>query len=386
MTSLVNLDSYRTEFPITEHAIFLSHAAIAPVCRRASEAIHVYLARAATESYLEYQGDMVAIATDLRQRIATLIHARSRDEIVLMPNTATAINTAAVSLPLKAGDNILILDGDYPANVYPWMNQTHRGVLTKIVPQHQGGLDISLLEQRIDARTRVIALSTAMFATGFRNDIAAVGKLCRERGIFFVVDAIQTLGAFDVHVQEAYIDMLAAGSQKWLLSIPGSGFLYCRQELFPSLVPGAYVGANSVVDPLNYLDYNFTFPPDAQRFNTGTPNWCGMVALHAMVGFLQEIGIPRISAKVQYLVDTLITDLVNRGYQLAASTEPHHRSGIVVALVEHAEAVAKQMQAQGIIVTARGGGIRIAPHFYNTVDEILEVGEALDAMRKNHRG
>jgi selenocysteine lyase/cysteine desulfurase len=377
-----DLTAYRAEFPITGRYSFLSHAAISPTSQRVADAVQSHLLRTRTEPYQHYLGDMVALADDLRGQIATLINARSIDEIALMPNTATGINTAAVSLPLRPGDSVLVLDGDYPANIYPWLNQAHRGVLTKIVPQHRGGLDLATLEQRIDPRTRVIALSTAMFATGFRNDIAAVGRLCHERGIFFVVDGIQTLGAFDLDVQGCHIDMLAAGSQKWLLSTPGSGFLYCRQELFEQLVPGAYVGAASVVDPQNYLDYNFTFPPNAERFNTGTINWTGMVALHAALGLLHEVGIARISRRVLHLVETLIADLTGRGYELVASTAPEHRSGIVVVSVPYAEAVNTRLNEQGIIVTARGSGVRIAPHFYNTVEEVLRVGKALDAAQK----
>jgi selenocysteine lyase/cysteine desulfurase len=296
-----------------------------------------------------------------------------------MPNTATGINTAATSLPLQAGDNVLLLEGDYPANIYPWQNLAYRGVLTKWVPQHNGGLDIERLKQRIDKRTRVIALSTAMFATGFRNDIAAVGQLCKERGIFFVVDAIQTLGAFPIDVQACHIDFLAAGSQKWLLSAEGSGFLYCRRELFAELQPGGtYVGASSVVDPLNYLDYNFTLPDNADRFNLGTFNWLGIVALNATLELLHEVGHERIASKVNQLVETLINDLSERGYQFAASTAPEHRSGFVVVQVPEPSETSKQLIAADIIVMPRGPGIRIAPHFYNSFDEVLRVGEALD--------
>jgi selenocysteine lyase/cysteine desulfurase len=371
---------YRSEFPITERYAFLSHSAVSPLSRRVSAAMEAHSERTLHEPITSYIGDVLTIYQDLRQRIAQLINAQSVDEIVIMPNTATGINTAAVSLPLQAGDNVLVLDGDYPANVYPWQNLAYRGVLTKMVPQRNGGLDIGLLEQRIDKRTRVIALSTAMFATGFRNDIAAVGQLCKERGIYFVVDAIQTLGAFPLDVQACHIDFLAAGSQKWLLSAPGSGLLYCRRELLDELQPGAYVGASCVVDPMNYLDYNFTFPDSAHRFNIGTMNWHGMVGLHAAVSMLQEVGIERINQQVQRLVDVAITDLSERGYQLAASSEPQHRSGIVVAKLPDADNLCAVMQREHVVVTARGGGVRIAPHFYNTAEEVLRVGELLDAQ------
>jgi selenocysteine lyase/cysteine desulfurase len=369
---------YRSEFPITERCAFLSHAAVSAISRRAADAVRFHLDRIQGESFLDYYADIVKLNEELCQHIVTLINARGVDEVVMMPNTAAGINTAAVSLPFQAGDNVLVLEGDYPANIYPWLNLAYRGVLTKVVPQREGGLDLNVLEQRMDRRTRAVALSTVMFATGFRNDVAAVGKLCHERGIFFVVDGIQSLGAFPIDVQACHIDFLAAGSQKWLLSMPGSGFLYCRREVLDKVVPGAYVGAASVVDSMNYLDYNLTPPPSAERFNLGTPNLAGMVALHATLTLLQEVGIERISNRILGLVDTLITDLTGRGYALAASTEPQHRSGIVVAQVPDPDVASKALNDAGLVVTARGGGVRIAPHFYNTEEEVLRVGEALD--------
>lgn len=372
------LAHYRSLFPITEHCTFLSHAAVSPINRRIAEAIEAHTGQLLSEHFMSYFAGVRGLQEDLFRRIASLINARGIDEIAWMPNTTMGINTAAVSLPLQPGDNVLVLDGDYPANVYPWMNLAARGVLTKFVPQRHGGLDLSLLEQRIDSRTRVIALSTAVFATGFRNDIAAVGRLCKERGIYFVVDAIQTLGAFPLDVQACHIDFLAAGSHKWLLSTQGSGFLYCRRDLLNELRPGAYVGALSVVDPFNFLDYNLTPPPDASRFHLGSANWIGIVALNASLALLQEIGIERISQQVTWLVDTLIEDLSRRGYQYVASTAPEHRCGIVVVEVPNADAVCAAMQQAGVIVTSRGRGLRVAPHFYNTAEEVLRVGELLD--------
>lgn len=370
------LAAYRDEYAITEQYAFLSHAAVSPLSRRIVDAVANQLHRAASEPAVRLFPEIFTLMADLRQRLAQLINARESSEIVLMPNTAMGLNSAAVSLPLRAGDNVLVLEGDYPANIYPWQQLAYKGVLTKMVPQRAGGLDVDALAARIDRRTRVIALSTAMFATGFRNDIATVGRMCKERGIFFVVDAIQTLGAFPIDVQACSIDFLAAGSQKWLLSAPGAGFLYVRRELLDELEPGAYVGASSVVDPMNYLDYNLTFPPSAERFNLGTPNIMGAVALHAAVGMLQEVGSRLIEQRVTTLVDALINDLTERGHSLAADTAPEHRSGIVVVQLPNPEAACKRLEEAGVIATVRGG-LRLAPHFYNTLEEVMRVGEVL---------
>lgn len=373
----MNFDTYRQEFPITEGYAFLNHASISSYNRRVTDAVQSHLMQLQTQPFDYVFEQVIGLTERLKGDITRLINAARTDEIVLMPNTAMGINTAAVSLPLKAGDNVLVVDGDYPANIYPWLNLAARGILTKWVPQHNGGLDLDRLTARIDARTRVIALSTAMFATGFKNDIAAVGALCKERGIYFVVDGIQTLGAFPLDVQACHIDFLACGSQKWLLSVPGSGFLYCRHDLLRELQPGAYVGASSVVDPFNFLDYNFTPQPGAERFNLGTPNILGMIALQATVALLLEAGIERIAERVLHLTDIFIEDMQTRGYRLISNLEPQHRSGIVIVEVPDAMAAYQQLLAGNVVTSARGAGLRIAPHFYNNEADLRRVGEVL---------
>ena len=375
----MDLNRFRAEFPIAKDYIALTHCAVSPLNQRAADAVSDHVRDAATLPFDAVRDKVMGTLAELKERAARLINAASPDEIVIMPNTAQGINAAALSLPLRAGDNVLVLDGAYPANLYPWMNLAHRGVLTKLVPQREGGLDLNVLEARIDGRTRVIALDAVMFATGYRNDLEAVGRICRERGIFFVADGIQALGALPIDVQACNIDILATGSQKWLLGAPGSGFMYCRAALLPELVPGAYVGTSSMVDPFNFLDYNFTLQPNAERFSLGTPNIIGAAALNASLALLEEAGKEAVAEQVLRLAGMLISELGERGYGFAASTAPEHRSGIVIATMPQAEAnVALERLAQEkIMASVRGNGVRFAPHFYNTEDEIMRVCEAL---------
>jgi cysteine desulfurase/selenocysteine lyase len=371
---------YRALFPVSERWACFNHAGVSPLNTRAVAAMNAFNERAAQAPYDVFRDEVQAQLLDLRQRCATLINARSADEIALMPNTAAGINTAALSLPLRAGDNVLVLDGDYPANIYPWMNLAHRGLLTKFVPSHNGGLDLDLLRTRIDSHTRVIAMSTVVFATGFRNDLEAVGRICKERGIYFVVDGIQSLGALPFDVQSANVDFLACGSQKWLLGPVGAGFLYVRRELLDELVAGPYVGAGSVVDFANLLDYNFTLLPTAERFHLGSSNIAGMIGLRASVELIQEIGVERIAERVLMLAGVAIGDMQERGYRLAADTAPERRSGIVIVEVDDPAATCVRLKEAGMICIPRGKGFRIAPHFYNTEEEILRVGEALGTL------
>jgi selenocysteine lyase/cysteine desulfurase len=372
---------YRPLFPIAERFAFFNHAGVSPVNTRAVAAMNAFNERTSQEPFGAFREDVEAQLRDLRQRFANLVNARSIDEIALMPNTATGINIAALSLPLRAGDNVLVLDGDYPANIYPWMNLARRGVLTKFIPARNGGLSLELLESRLDSRTRVIAMSTVVFATGFRNDLATVGQICQQRGIYFVVDGIQSLGALPFDVQAVHVDFLAAGSQKWLLGPIGGGFLYVRRGLIDDLVPGAYVGAGSVVDPINFLDYNFTLQPTAERFNLGSSGIVNQIGLRASVELIQELGVERIAERILMLAGIAISDLRERGYQLSADTAPEHRSGIVIVEVADPIATSARLSEAGIVCIPRGKGIRIAPHFYNTEEEIMRVGKVLSDFR-----
>lgn len=373
----MELSNVRKEFPITERYAFLNHAGISSFNCRASQAVKAHIEQSQTQPLDLFIAEVNGVTTELKQRVAALIGAPSPDDIVEMSNVATGINTVAQSLPLRAGDNVLVLEGDYPANIYPWLNLAPRGVLVKWVPQHAGGLDLNRLEARIDGRTRAIALSTAMFATGFRNDMVAVGALCRKHDLFFVVDAIQTLGAFPLDVEACQIDFVACGSQKWLLSAAGAGFLYCRRERLPQLQGGAYVGASSTVDAYNFLDYNFTLQPTVDRFLIGTPNLMGRVALNATLGLLLEVGPEQIAERVLEVTGVFIEDMQARGYQIISNLEQQHRSGIVIVDVPDPQAAYTRLLAENVVTSVRGAGLRIAPHFYNSDADVLRVGEVL---------
>ncbi len=382
----MDLQEYRREFPITERYAFLNHASVSAQNRRVGQAVTAHIERAQHQPFDRLQPDLIALRETFSRQVAVLINAARPDEVVPMGGTAAGINTAANSLPLRPGDNVLVLDGDYPAVIYPWLNLASKGVLTKFVPPVRGGLNLDVLESRIDARTRAIAVSTAMFATGYRNDMAAIGNLCRERGIYFVADGIQTLGAFPLDVQECRIDLLACGSQKWLLGAMGAGFLYCRHELLRDLQPGAYVGSASTVDPLNFLDYNFTLQDTSERFSLGTPNDLGLVALSASLALLHEVGIERISQRVLELTDVLVDELHRRGYTVLSNLAPERRTGIIVIDVPDAQLQYERLLAAGVVTSARGAGLRVSPHFYNTDEDVLRVGEVLGNRSLSNAG
>jgi selenocysteine lyase/cysteine desulfurase len=223
----------------------------------------------------------------------------------------------------------------------------------------------------MDPRTRVLSVSAVQFASGFRADLDALGGLCREKGIFFFVDAIQALGAFPIDVQRSGIDALAADGHKWLLGPEGAGIAYLRRERVGELHPIG-VGANSVVRPWSYSTIDFTLKPHAGRWEGGAYNVPGITALGASLELLLAAGIENIQRRVLELTDYLCDRAAAAGLEVFSSREPAETSGIV-SLVKPgvpAAEVQRRCRAAGVLVNNRAERIRVSPHAYNTEAEI----------------
>ena len=193
----------------------------------------------------------------VRALAARLINAPDADDVYFVPNTTHGIGVVAEGFPWRAGDNVVLAGEEYPSNQYPWMNLAARGVEVRRVPSRGNRLAIDDIRAAMDDRTRVLTVSSVEFASGFRNDLDALGELCRERGVFFFVDAIQSLGVFPLDVQRTPIDALAADGHKWLLGPEGAGIGFIRREWVERLHPIG-VGANSVVHPYAFTTIDFT--------------------------------------------------------------------------------------------------------------------------------
>jgi cysteine desulfurase/selenocysteine lyase len=372
----LDVEALRAAFPVTEHCAYLNHAAVAPL----SDPVRAAMSKCIADQGVIFnrQSRYEHIADDLRAVLAWLING-TPEEIALVQNTSAGINIIANALPLEPGDTVLFCDMEFPSNVYPWMNLQQRGtgIEARCISHDGGGLTVEALEKYADEHTRVVAVSSVEFLTGFKNDLEALGAWCREHGACFVVDGIQSLGAASLDVQACQIDFLSCGGPKWLMGPEGQGFIYCRQELLDELTPPA-AGCLSVVGWEDWRDYDLTFLPDARRFELGTPNLVGRVGLLAAVRFLMEIGISAIERWTLHLNDLLIEDLQRRGYEIASNLEPKRRSAIVSFSVpgDVDEAFQKLTDAK-IVVSKREQYIRVSPHCYNTEEEIARVGDVL---------
>ena len=375
------LESWRTEFPVTKTSIYMNHAGVAPLSRRVQDAMVAFIEDATVNGAVNAE-EWAETAEVCRAAAAQLINAATT-EIAFMKNTTQGILIAANGIDWREGDNVVTTAVEFPANVYPWWCLKERyGVETRMVPERDGCIHLEDIAAAIDKRTRVVTISHVEFASGYRNDIQAIGTLCREQDIWFVVDAIQSLGAIEVDVKTSQIDILAADGHKWLLAPEGAAIFYCADEKRERLI-NTNVGWASVVNPRDFLDYDLTLKPDATRFEEGSYNSVGLYGLNAAIELIHEVGIANIEARILDLTARLITGLEAKGYRIITPKIEAARAGIVIfESTKHttpAEIYAALLEHH-IITAERGSGVRVSPHFYNTEVEIERLLDVLPTV------
>lgn len=382
MTQAYDVETLRrTEFPWAAQGdrVYLNHASTGPVPRRALRALSTW-----TESRGEpwrisddMEFDVMEHARDLAARLV----GGTADEIALTTNTSHGINIAARCLPLRAGDIVLSSDREFPANVYPWMALAREGITYERIPCTPTGLpdEPAILKALDRPRVRVLTLSWVSFATGFTFDLERMGRACRERDIYFVVDAIQGVGARPLDAHVCHIDILACGGQKWLLSPWGTGFAYVRRELVRRLEPRevGWLAVRGSRDFNRLVDYDLSWYDDARRFEVGTLPYQDLAAFCASVEMLLDVGIACISAHLSALIDAMIRRIRSAEVTVITPEDPARRAGIVTMRVKHADRAHERLARAGIVCSLREGAIRLSPHLYST-DEDIE--RAMDVL------
>jgi cysteine desulfurase / selenocysteine lyase len=368
---------FRSKMPVARRWSYLDHAAVAPLCDPAREAISKWANEATEEgdtSWLRWSAEV----EKTRSAAASLIGSQP-DEIALVHSTSEGVNLVAEGFPWHSGDNVVTLDNEFPSNLYPWMNQNWRGVETRCVAAGDGRVTVERLLDACDARTRLISVSWVGFLSGWRLDVAKLVDAAHARGILVFLDAIQGLGVFPIDVQQTKVDFLAADGHKWLLGPEGAGIFYlCREHL--DLLRPTGVGWHSVTDSSNYTRIHLDFKPSAARFEGGTQNMVGQLGLGASLGLLLELEPKRIAERVLEITDYACERLLSIGAQIKSPREAEHRSGIVSFELpgQDSLAVKKKCLQRGVVLSCRGGLLRISPHAY--VNE-LDIDRLIEALQ-----
>jgi cysteine desulfurase / selenocysteine lyase len=368
------------EFPVTREKIFLAHAGVCPLPRRVTAAMEEYLGRAAQDDQEEvFPANRFR---DARGAVARLLQAQP-EEIAFVGPTSLALSFVATGLGLRKGDNIVIYQDDYPSNVYPWMALVERGVQVRMLNvRGLGRIRRIDVEGQVDEQTKLVALASCHFVTGYRIEVGEIGRVLQERQIPFCVDGIQTIGAFPTSVEN--VDFMAADGHKWLLGPCAAGLMYVRKTRQDALRP-TVLGWHNVRCPNYVAQEQMVHPGDARRYEAGTANLVGLAGLQAGVELLLEMGVENIARELLRKRAWLVPALQQKDYTVVgADNPPQNASGIVTFWRSGADlaGVHQKLVAANIITSLRADRegnryLRLSPHFYNTDAELHRLLELL---------
>ncbi len=381
LKSLLATESTRlAEFPVARDSIFMAHAGVCILPRRVAQAMEDYLEMCCLSH--QESGEVWRTLNETRIVAAKLIGAKA-SEISLLGPTSLGLSLVANGLPWEAGDEIVCYHDDYPANVYPWMDLQRRGVVLKFVQTAApGAVTLEAMERALTPKTKMVALASCHFLTGYRIDVDAIGKMLRARGIWFCLDAIQTIGAFDTRVD--YVDFLSADAHKWMLGPMAAGIFYVREELQEMLRP-SLLGAWNVKSPNFIAQSEIEFERDGRRYEPGVLNAVGIIGMKAGLEMLLELGIENISAQLLTLKAHLVPKLEALGFTILPPSGGAAASSITTA-TRHGgvplDQVFEYLAKNHVVVSLRHNRagrahLRFSPHFYNTKMEIDRVADLI---------
>ena len=372
------------EFDALAGIHYMNAASSGPLPERSRAALEAFNQRRASGRLDE--GDFAPTLARARAAAARLLNA-GVDEIALAPNTSVGINLAADFLMQRRADGddrpvIVVSDREFPANMYPWLELERMGLRVVVVPCDERGCpDEARLRERLERDdVACFALSAVQFATGWNADLAAFGEICERRGILYVVDAIQALGAVPLAPRTCGIDVLAAGGQKWLCAPWGTGFVWVRRELVTRFRPlhTGWLAYSSSSDFSTLLGYDRDLYDDARRFEVGTLSFTDFLAFAHSVELIVEVGVERIAAHIARVHEPLLAWAAARN-DVTSLHDPAHASGIVCVTVPNAQRAWDHLDRAGVVCALREGVLRFAPHLYSRVEEMDQVADILES-------
>jgi selenocysteine lyase/cysteine desulfurase len=323
------------------------------------------------------------VLRDARAKTAQLIGC-DPDEIAFARNTGEGIVWTADSIRWEPGDEVLVYQGEYPTVPYPFMMKESEGVKTVVRPMEERRVTPEMVERDLSRKTRLLAISFVQFDSGFRADLKRIGAVCKANDTLLMVDAIQGLGALPLNVRDFGIDFLAAGTHKWLWGLQGLGIYYVRRDLLPELRP-IHIALGSMVhgDDPEYpnQEYIVDVKKDASRFEEGSHNYIGLVALNAALGLIAEIGVEAIAGRIKELTDLMLAGAVERGGEVVSPRSGEEWSGIVLwrpPANRPAKEIVPAMHRELIVINEREDCVHAGINAYNNEDDVTRVLRFLD--------
>ena len=365
------LSDRHPEFPLSEELIYLNHAAVAPWPDRTRKAVTEFAEQNCRYGAAFYP-DWLQKETRLREQLKALINSPGADDIALVKNTSEALSFVAYGLDWRDRDNIVTSNEEFPSNRLPWESLAAQGVELRQADLYAAASPEEALLALVDRSTRLLTISSIQFATGLRLDIERLGEFCRQRGILFCIDAIQSLGAVQFDVQSCLADFVMADGHKWMCGPEGLGVFYTTPEARNRLRLTQF-GWHMMKDTHNYENKPWEMHPTARRFECGSPNMLGIHALSASLSLLLETGMGTVESLLFERIDYLKERIERHPELELLSPAPSSlKSGIVVFRHKTIpnSALYRYLMQQQVVCALRGAGIRFSPHFYNGFEEI----------------
>ena len=369
---------WRDEFPILSRKTYLNSCSLGALSHRAEARVrqfhddwHNYGASAWYEIWL-------GRISELRQRVSAMLGAQER-EVGITHSTSTALSSVASAIDYSKRNKVVVAELDFPTLPYQWLI---RPGVEVVYAKSDDGATVSpdRFAELVDDRTAFVATSHVFYATGAIQDLRAIGDIAHKHGALFLVDAYQGIGQIPTSLGDSNIDIYVAGPLKWMLGGPGLCYIYVREQLIKQLTPqiAGWFGAR---EQFSFDNKHFEFRDDARRFELGTP---ALHMVHSALGgqeIIDEVTLPRIRERNQYLTELLIDRAHGAGFKVRCAPTKEQRSAIVMIALDDAKSAVDHLADRGIIVDHRPGHVRVSPHFYNLESELDQVLNELVAWR-----
>jgi selenocysteine lyase/cysteine desulfurase len=371
-----DLGRWLPEFPIRESCLYLDHAAVCPLPFPVADAMRQRVTAQEQTGYEQYE-DFRNAALACRHLGAELV-GTTPENITIIGSTSEGLSLVAEGLDWSEGDEVLIGDEEFAANVAPWLNVERHGVNVIRYPQPDGRIDPAVVADAITDRTRLLSVSWVAFHTGWIAPVAQLAGMCREHGVVLVVDAIQGLGVLPMDIRVLGADAVIADSHKWMLGPEGAGIMATTPELRGRLRPAISGWRNIHRERGSLFLHHLRHLEDGRRFEPGATNGVGIAGLAAALDLLTSVGLESIQTRVEMLARLLTRVLLAHGWEVYSPGSGQPIAGIVAARppgVEPREA-ARRLAERRVVCSVRQGYVRFSPHFYTTRGEL----EALDRI------
>ena len=371
-------EAIRSLFPALKHLTYLNSAAVSPIPTTAIDAINLQLNDVAAHGSAHYQ-DWIDTKTRARALIAEMLSVRA-DQIAFMRNTSDGFASVANGLVWAKSDNIVSFEREFPSNYYPWRRvRDEFGVELRLCPERNGRIDLGEFVSLIDSNTKVVAISSVQYESGYKADLERIGRAARTADALFCVDIIQGFGALPYDLPAQLVDVACGAGHKWLCAPEGCGIIYLSDRARERVKP-TFVGWISVETPWDFEDREQPFKSNALAWESGTGTSSLFYGLEQSLKLLHETGAEKIEDHLMNLTDDLCDSLAGRDYEIVSSRSREEKSQIVC--IRHlngmtSNQIAAHLETEQIIVSPRGKRVRIAPHFYNNKEDIERLLDAL---------